>query len=57
MRRFYTTDFDEMEEMFDLKKNPDLNMLGVEQLLASLEEFRKVRACGQHVFVCGRMAQ
>lgn len=38
--RFYTTDFDEMEEMFDAKKH-NLNMEGVEQLLASLEEFRK----------------
>ena len=40
-RRFYTTDFDEMEDLYDLKKHPNLNMDGVSQLLSSLEEFRK----------------
>lgn len=35
--RFYTTDFDEMEELFSLEKNPDLNM---EEFDAMLSEFR-----------------
>lgn len=35
--RFYTTDFDEMEEMFSLKKNPNLPM---EELEAMLKEFK-----------------
>ena len=39
-RRFYTTDFDEMEDLFDAQKH-NLNTEGVEQLLSSLEEFRK----------------
>ena len=29
--RFYTTDFDEMEEIFSLEKNPDLNVSGMER--------------------------
>lgn len=36
--RFYTTDFDEVDEIFNLKKNPNLPM---EELDAMLEEFRK----------------
>lgn len=35
---FYTTDFDEVDEIFNLKKNPNLPM---EELDAMLEEFRK----------------
>jgi len=35
---FYTTDFDEMSDMFDLKKNPNLNM---EELDSMLNEFRR----------------
>jgi magnesium-protoporphyrin IX monomethyl ester (oxidative) cyclase len=35
--RFYTTDFDEMEELFSLEKNPDLEM---EEFEAMLREFR-----------------
>eukprot|EP00884_Botryococcus_braunii_P016236 jgi/Botrbrau1/3296/Bobra.174_1s0059.1 len=35
--RFYTTDFDEMEEMFSLEKNPNLPM---EELEAMAKEFR-----------------
>jgi magnesium-protoporphyrin IX monomethyl ester (oxidative) cyclase len=35
--RFYTTDFDEMEEMFSLEKNPNLPM---EELDAMLKEFK-----------------
>lgn len=35
--RFYTTDFDEMEELFSLEKNPDLEM---EEFDAMLSEFR-----------------
>lgn len=35
--RFYTTDFDEMEEMFSLEKNPNLPM---EELEAMLKEFK-----------------
>jgi magnesium-protoporphyrin IX monomethyl ester (oxidative) cyclase len=30
-----------MEEMYDLKKNPNLNMDGVDQLVSTLEEFRR----------------
>ena len=37
-RRFYTTDFDMMDEMFNLERNPDLPM---EELTAMLGEFRK----------------
>ncbi len=37
-RSFYTTDFDEVDEIFNLKKNPNLPM---EELDAMLEEFRK----------------
>ena len=36
--RFYTTNFDEMDEIFSLEKNPNLPM---EELTAILEEFRK----------------
>ena len=36
--RFYTTDFDEMEELFSKELNPNLNLDEVE---ASVEEFRK----------------
>lgn len=36
--RFYTTDFDEVDEIFNLEKNPDLPM---EELTAMLEEFRR----------------
>lgn len=35
---FYTTDFDEVDEIFNLEKNPDLPM---EELTAMLEEFRR----------------
>ncbi|KAK9907485.1 hypothetical protein WJX75_004491 [Coccomyxa subellipsoidea] len=35
--RFYTTDFDEMEELFSLEKNPDLEM---DEFDAMLSEFR-----------------
>ena len=35
---FYTTDFDEVDDIFNLKKNPNLPM---EELDAMLEEFRK----------------
>lgn len=38
LRSFYTTDFDEVDEIFNLKKNPNLPM---EELDAMLEEFRK----------------
>jgi len=34
----YTTDFDEMEQLFSLEKNPDLQM---EELEAMLSEFRQ----------------
>jgi magnesium-protoporphyrin IX monomethyl ester (oxidative) cyclase len=36
--RFYTTDFDETDEIFNLEKNPNLPM---EELTAMLEEFRR----------------
>lgn len=36
--RFYTTDFDEMADLFDLNKNPNLPM---EELEAMLNEFRR----------------
>jgi hypothetical protein len=36
--RFYTTDFDEMDEIFNLEKNPNLPMAELE---AMLSEFRK----------------
>ncbi|KAL4448635.1 hypothetical protein ABPG75_005854 [Micractinium tetrahymenae] len=36
--RFYTTDFDEVDEIFNLEKNPNLPM---EELTAMLEEFRR----------------
>jgi magnesium-protoporphyrin IX monomethyl ester (oxidative) cyclase len=36
--RFYTTDFDEMEELFSAELNPNLDMAELE---ASVEEFRK----------------
>eukprot|EP00887_Chlorella_sp_A99_P004193 scaffold23.g4193.t1 len=36
--RFYTTDFDEMEDLFSLQKNPNIP---VEELVACLEEFRR----------------
>ncbi|EFN56111.1 hypothetical protein CHLNCDRAFT_144710 [Chlorella variabilis] len=36
--RFYTTDFDEVDDIFNLEKNPNLPM---EELTAMLEEFRK----------------
>jgi magnesium-protoporphyrin IX monomethyl ester (oxidative) cyclase len=36
--RFYTTDFDEMEELFSQELNPNLNMNEID---ASVEEFRK----------------
>lgn len=39
--RFYTTDFDEMEQLFSLEKNPDLNMAEIDAVLA---EFKQVRA-------------
>ena len=35
--RFYTTDFDEMEELFSLEKNPNLNM---DEFDAMLSEFK-----------------
>ena len=35
---FYTTDFDEIDEIFNLKKNPNLPM---DELDAMLAEFRK----------------
>jgi magnesium-protoporphyrin IX monomethyl ester (oxidative) cyclase len=35
--RFYTTDFDEMEELFSLEKNPNLPM---EEFEAMLSEFK-----------------
>ena len=38
MCRFYTTDFDEMADLFDLNKNPDLRM---DELEAMLNEFRR----------------
>lgn len=37
--RFYTTDFDEMEQLFSLEKNPDLNMAEIDAVLA---EFKQV---------------
>jgi magnesium-protoporphyrin IX monomethyl ester (oxidative) cyclase len=36
--RFYTTDFDEMADLFDLEKNPNLRM---DELEAMLNEFRR----------------
>lgn len=36
--RFYTTDFDEMADLFDLEKNPNLRM---DELEAMLAEFRR----------------
>lgn len=38
LARSYTTDFDEMEQLFSLEKNPDLNM---EELEAMLSEFKQ----------------
>lgn len=35
--RFYTTDFDEMEEMFSLEKNPNLPMAEFEAMLAEFK--------------------
>ncbi len=59
-RRFYTTDFDEMERMFSLKDNPDLPMAELECMLAEFKqdynqrhfvrnETFKVRACARVV--------
>lgn len=36
--RFYTTDFDEMERMFSLELNPDLNMAELEAMLAEFKQ-------------------
>ena len=65
--RSYTTDFDEMEELFSLEKNPNLKMDELEAMLAEFrqdynqkhfvrnESFKKAADNVQGESVCGDM--